>query len=320
MGRHVAGDAPEMDRLVDEACAGIGREVDGLRVPRLAGVVLGGGYGRGEGGVMEPAGAARRLSNDLDFFAVAEEGSTDADAAAIAAALEPVSRRWTESLGIDVDFTARTPWRLRHDQERLMVQELVHGYFDVAGGKGESLFAGIERREPSDFPWMEAARLLMNRGVGLLLALEPLRDRGFVVRNINKCILGAGDAFLISRGLYQWRAEERAASLKAKGDDGLYARAVEWKFRPREEPVCDWERARECWLDTKAEVAAAVDDAGYRRSLRSAARWLARRRSLGEAGTFGLDPVVRVLHGVERCVRERRTLPPSLRRDWEVFN
>ena len=50
MGRHVAADFPELDRLVDDACAAIGRDIEALNVPRLMGVVLGGGYGRGEGG------------------------------------------------------------------------------------------------------------------------------------------------------------------------------------------------------------------------------------------------------------------------------
>lgn len=330
MGRHVAGDAPEMDRLVDEACSGIGRDVGSLRIPRLAGVVLGGGYGRGEGGVMfadwGTGKNACRLSNDLDFFAITEDGVPEAETvAAVGEALKPVSENWTEKLGVDVDFAVKTPWRLRHDQERVMVQELVHGYFDVCGEKGEALFAGIERLEPSAFPWMEAARLLMNRGMGLLLARERGMgdgDRGtadFVARNINKCILGAGDAILVSRGLYRWRAEDRAAAFAANGGDGLYARAVEWKFRPGAEPVCDWESARERWLDAWAKVYA-VGDGDFGRSLRNAARWLARRRTLGEVWTFGQDPVVRVLRGVGRCVRERRHLPPSLRRDWEIFN
>ena len=51
MGVYVAGDAPAMDRRVSEAIKAIGGEIDSLRVPRLQGVVLGGGYGRGEGGV-----------------------------------------------------------------------------------------------------------------------------------------------------------------------------------------------------------------------------------------------------------------------------
>ena len=348
MGRHVAGECPELEKLVEEAIAGVGSEIAALSVPRLWGVVLGGGYARGEGGAREckvesvkckvegmPV-AEWRLSNDLDFFAITKEGATDADAAAVAKALEPVSRRWTEKLGIDVDFTVKTPWRIRHDQERLMIQELVHGYCDVFGAKGEEMFAGVVRREPGELPWMEAARLLMNRGMGLLLAAEKLQSvadgrhpaddsrlsnvHSFINRNINKCILGAGDAFLISRGLYRWRATERADACEAQGFGGLYRAAVEWKFRPGNGPVCDWETARQEWLDGKTEVIAAVDDSGYQRSIRSAARWLLRRRTLGEFATFGMDPVVRVLERVAHLVETRSHVPPDVMRDWEIFN
>ena len=184
MGVYVAGEAPKMDRLVAETIKAMGAEIESLRVPRLQGVVLGGGYGRGEGGVRSfelggeggEAKAEEALSNDLDFFAVTEEGASAPEIAAIGAALEPVSRRWTERLGVDVDFTVRTPWRLRHDQVRVMIQELIHGYFDVAGKKGAEMFKGIEDRPPSAFPWSEAVRLLVNRGVGLLLAYERIQS------------------------------------------------------------------------------------------------------------------------------------------------
>lgn len=317
MGVHVAGDAPDMDRLVDEAIAGVGAEVAALAVPRLRGVVLGGGYARGEGGVWEN-GASRSLSNDLDFYVVAEDGSTETEIAAIGRALAPVSERWTKRLGVDVDFcAAKTPWRLKHDQERLMIQELLFGYFDVAGMKGDELFAGVERRGSDALPWMEAARLMMNRGVGLLLSLEKTADSRFVARNINKAILGAGDARLIARGGYRWRATERAEAL----GDSLYRAAVEWKFRPREEGVADWETASGVWLAAYGEVMAAGSRAGARRrSVYNAARWLARRRSLGEIATFGLDPVVRVLRRVERRVRSREKMDAALSRDWEIFN
>jgi len=173
MGRHVAEDVPMLETLVDDACAAIGAEIEALRVPRLSGVVLGGGYGRGEGGAVE--NVKWRLSNDLDFFAVTEDGAPEAETVgAISAALEPVSKKWTAKLGVDVDFVARTPWRLKHDEERIMVQELVRGHFDVAGRKGEALFAHIERRPAKAIPWSEAARLLMNRGFGLLLARVKL--------------------------------------------------------------------------------------------------------------------------------------------------
>ena len=330
MGRHAAGEMPGLDRLVDDACAEIGREIDALRVPMLAGVVLGGGYGRGEGGALVKEEGEGKLSNDLDFFAITEDGAPEAEAvAAIGKALEPVSKRWTEKLGVDVDFAVKTPWRLKHDEERLMVQELVRGYGDVSGAKGETLFADIERRPAEAVPWMEAARLLMNRGMGLLLAkckIDGLSvvesrmsgaERGFVNRNINKCILGAGDARLVARHAYRWRAEERAATL---GDE-LYRAAVEWKFRPRPEPVCGWEAAREVWLGAFDEVMAAGRTGGEpARSVREAVRWLVRRRTLGGVAGTGRNCTVRVLGNVERRVRARRPPGSALMRDWEIFN
>ena len=341
MGVYVAGEAPKMDRLVAETIKAMGAEIDSLRVPRLQGVVLGGGYGRGEGGVrscelrvssFELGGergegkAEEALSNDLDFFAVTEEGASAAEIAAIGTALEPVSRRWTERLGVDVDFTVRTPWRLRHDQVRVMIQELIHGYFDVAGKKGSEMFRGIEDRPPSAFPWSEAVRLLVNRGVGLLLAHERMQSEtancqppttNFILRNINKCILGSGDARLIARGAYRWKAEDRAAAL----GDPLYSAAVAWKFRPRKESVCRWDEAQSEWLKAVDEVMAAGRRTGaMRRTLYQAARWVWRRRTVGDLATFGYGAVVRILLKLVPVVRQRAPLPPSLRRDWEMFN
>ena len=347
MGLYVAGEAPEMDRRVGEAIKAIGAEIDALRVPRLQGVVLGGGYGRGEGGVRslefrvqssefrvpgsELGGGEVRveeaLSNDLDFFAVTEEGATASEIAAIGTALEPVSRRWTEQLGVDVDFTVRTPWRLRHDQARVMIQELIHGYFDVAGKKGAEMFKGIEVRPPSAFPWSEAVRLLVNRGVGLLLANErmqpstlnsqPSSFNPFILRNINKCVLGAGDARLIARGGYLWKAEDRAAAL----GEPLYSAAVAWKFRPQRESVCSWDEAQAEWLKAVDEVMSAGRQTGaMRRTVYQAARWIWRRRTVGDLATLGYGAVVRILLKLAPVVRLRAPLPPSLRRDWEIFN
>jgi hypothetical protein len=316
MGRFVEGDAPQADAAVADALVGIGREIGDLRVPRLSGVVLGGGYGRGEGGVAVGPDGAQRLSNDLDFFVVSEEGASDADLSAIGDALAPVSKRWSAALGIDVDFTVRTPWRIRHDAERVMIQELLHGYADVAGAKGEALFRGIERRDPPAFPWTEAARLLMNRGVGLMLA-KASADPAFAARNVNKCVLGAGDALLIVRRGYRWRTRERAAAL----GDALYSAAAEWKFRPKAEPVCGWDEARRKWLQAFDEVAAAGRAAGEtRRSLYQALRWIARRRQLGPLRSFGQDCTARVLWGVAESVRGGTPLPKPLMDDWRVFN
>lgn len=317
MRRYAAGEAPEMDRLVEDSIKAIGAEIVSLHVPKLLGVVLGGGYARGEGGVMVQPDGSQRLSNDLDFYVVAEDGSSVEEMASIASALEPIARRWTERLGIDVDFCPpKTPWRIRHDQERVMIQELLHGYVDVAGLKGDELFRDVERRQPSAFPWTEAVRLLANRGAGLILA-RTSDDPKFVTRNVNKCVLGAGDALLIARGDYRWRVEERSETL----GDQLYADAVAWKFRPRADGVCGWEEARKTWLAATREVMdAGRRNGGARRSFYQAARWIVRRRTVGELSTLGQGPVVRILHRMVGVVEAREAFPPSLEKDWKIFN
>ena len=358
MGRFTATDSPAADAIVADAAVGIGKAITAMRIPKLAGVVLGGGYGRGEGGVIEEcrienvecringsrsSNAECRLSNDLDFFAITEDGASAAEIAAIAAALEPISKEWTAKIGIDVDFTVRTPWRIKHDQERLMIQELVRGYFDVAGKNGETLFSAIKRIDASKIPWTEAARLIMNRGMGLMLAkckIENVKckngeainesgatvaecrmspERNFIVRNINKCVLGAGDARLIARHAYAWRLADRVSAL----DDNLYAQAAEWKIRPRTDSVCDWETARTVWLATYEEIVGAArrsGDPGLSRTPFYALRWLARRRTIGELRTLGLDPIVRILERLRPIVESRQPLSVSLKKDWQIFN
>ncbi len=317
MGRFVAIDSPAVDALVADAVAKVGAAVDAMSVPRLAGVVLGGGYGRGEGGVFTDSSGGEHPYNDLDFYVVAEEGTTDDELAAINRALDPLSKEWTARTGVDVDFCpAKTPWRIRHDQERLMIQELIHGYVDVAGKKGEELFKGVDRRAPDAFPWTEAVRLLVNRGVGLLLARES-DDPAFIARNINKCALGAGDAALIARHAYAWRTEDRANALGS----AEYRAAVDWKFRPGPEAPLTWEAARGLWLAAAEEVRkAGRGERSAGRSLWQAARWIVRRRTVGDLSTLGQEAVVRIFKKLEGVVRERAPLTEELRKDWIVFN
>ncbi|MBR2065829.1 MAG: hypothetical protein IJ983_01935 [Kiritimatiellae bacterium] len=125
MGRFAAGECPELDQAVESALRELGGEIERARIPRLAGVVLGGGYGRGEGGALL-GGGAPRLYNDLDFFAITEDGVPEAETVvAIGKALHPIAEKWTQQLGVDVDFAVKTPWRIKHDEANIALKRIV---------------------------------------------------------------------------------------------------------------------------------------------------------------------------------------------------
>ncbi len=232
---------PAAEKLLEEAVAGIAAELSAHpEASLLRAVILGGGYGRGEGGVTPEGG----LSNDLDFFVVTRGNSE-------LPFLREISHRWEAKLGIDVDFSLPGPLHYYHRIRRsLMIQELLAGNRVIWGEK--DILDPIERIPWEKLPWDEGARLLLNRGTGLLLARQRLaeaasqpEDLEFIRRNLHKAALGAGDALLLFRHRYRQRGLERREELAGMNDlplrfKELYAKALAYKYRPCPEPEEDF--------------------------------------------------------------------------------
>jgi predicted nucleotidyltransferase len=196
-------------------------------------VVLGGSYGRGDGGVRLDKENGL-LYNDLDFFVFAKE-STSKDANL----LKDIEKKYEEELKIDVDFSRiMTIKDIQNNASRLMMQELKRGYFLVCG---KDLLEEYLMAIPHDkLPFSEACRLLFNRGMGLLLAGDEISKKStnmdFILRNINKAILGSGDAILIGNNQYDWKISNRVKlieNLAIKEEwKKLYQNAVLFKYSP----------------------------------------------------------------------------------------
>ncbi len=316
---------PGVETILRQALPRLTEAVVALDLPGFAGLALGGGYGRGEGGAIDG-----RPSNDLDFFVFSDlpEGRH----AATIAALEPVSRAFTSELGVDVDFTVRTAARIHLDRQRLMVQELLRGH-EVLTPSGFDLaaWADVTELPAEDVPVSEAARLVMNRGMGLVLAAARLRagvsseeDLQFVTRNINKAILGAGDARLVVSRRYAWDVRKRADLL----DSAAYRAAVEWKFAPTRIPL---ENLPARWTAARCEIVAALEAMETERrkdvnerTLYQMLRWFRRRGTFGDCANWGIDCTVRVARRVATWLKdsaaEQKDAPQALFEDWHVFN
>ena len=350
-GRYTVIPSPALDAQLDSALEDMARTLDSIRPRGLACVVLGGGYGRGEGGVRH-TDAGDRLYNDLDLFAFSEDAGRR-ERHRIGEELRKIAEKWEGKLGVAVDFSpVKNLASLSGVAHTLMYQELLHGWKPV-WGKAD-LAKRIPGLDPAELPYTEALRLLLNRGMGLIFAGEKLaagqggEETDFIVRNMNKAVLGCGDALLLAAGKYLWRGGDRvsAVSLFAE-ENGLprnfgeaYAEAFRFKLEPcpvlPPDPEKRWTECRTFYLDTVRRVAGTKSDAelelvkaGLRkraagaRSTRNFLRWLIRAKAIRSAGTMTDDPVLTVLCGLIERLETGGTYPPcppKLYDLWKKFH
>lgn len=233
-----------LGRLCELVRHGVGRLVPARR---REGILLGGGYGRGEGGVLRTAGGDRPY-NDLEFY-VFLRGSTVLNEWRHRAQLTDLAHRLTAEAGVEVEFKIQSAAGLRRQPVTMFSYDLVQGHRLVAGDGG--LLRGCEHHlRAEDIPLAEATRLLFNRSSGLFFARQRLDRAGFTVddsdyveRNLAKARLALGDVVLCAAGQYHWSCRERHRRLMelpaAEGVPGLAAirtehgRGVDFKLHPR---------------------------------------------------------------------------------------
>lgn len=261
----------------------------------LEGLLLAGGYGRGEGGVLRtPEGD--RPYNDLEFYVFAR-GNRFLAERRFGPPLHELGERLSPEAGLEVEFKVLTAGHLRRSPTSMFYYDLVCAHRRLAGG--EALLAGCEHhRDATRIPLHEATRLLMNRCSGLLFARERLdrkegfeaADADFVGRNLAKARLAFGDVLLAANGLYHWSCRERhrrLGGLPLTGDLAwaaplvqLHADGVEFKLKP----VCSTESR-----PNLEEAHAALSALGGQLWL-----WLEQRRlgrSFASARDYALSPV-----------------------------
>jgi len=189
-------------------------------------LVLGGGYGRGEGGVLR-TGARELPYNDLEFY-VFVDGPIWVSERRYGPGLHRLAHRLTAVAGIEVEFKIVSQRKLRRSAPSMFYYDLVVGH-RLIWGETSWLLACQRHEDPACLPLSEATRLLMNRCSGLLFARDRLRhspissdDADFVGRNLAKAELAFGDVVLVAFKRYHWSCRERHRRLRTlEADEDL---------------------------------------------------------------------------------------------------
>lgn len=230
------------------------RAVAGVRkflpAGKLQAIVLGGGYGRGQGGVLNTA-AGDEPYNDLEFY-VFLRGSTVLNDRRFRSRLVTLGEVLSPDAGLHVEFKITSPEKFRREPVSMFSYDLVAGHRVLFGA--ENILAGCQHHLAAEkIPLHEATRLLFNRCTGLLFAEALLRklaltpeDVDFLGRNVAKGQLALGDVVLTAVGQYHGHVQERRARLENLGTTemppwltdvcGHHAAGAEFKLHPYRKP------------------------------------------------------------------------------------
>ncbi len=212
--RFTADGSTALEQHLAHTCANIAAGIRGL-VParKLEAVLLGGGYGRGEGGVLRDRDGDRPY-NDLEFY-VCLRGNRHLNELRFGRALHVLGEILTPQAGVEVEFKITSLRELERAPVSMFSYDLITGHRWLVGD--DSLLTRCaHHRTAMEIPLAEATRLLMNRCSGLLFAKAKLAqseftpaDADFVCRNLAKAELALGDALLVVNLCYHWSARER---------------------------------------------------------------------------------------------------------------
>jgi hypothetical protein len=202
-------------------------------------IILGGGYGRGEGGIATNAQGEPAFFNDLDYFIFTDDpGNVELNAA-----VHEWEKDESALLGIDVEGKCLPRSDLNATPGSMMFFDLVAAHTQIMGA--DDYLADYKHLASAEtIEAIEATRLLWNRGSGLFFAKADLAVKtklSVVHRNQAKAKLALGDALLTIRGKYRPYVRERQEVLEGESSIdprivALHEEGTAFKLRPTSTP------------------------------------------------------------------------------------
>ncbi len=201
-----AGAQAYVDHVVETIRAKI---LERLGTENCRAILLTGSFGRGEGGVRK-RGKGWEIVNDIELLVIQDEPTRHL--------LEGLGEELAKRFGIySVDIGGRVTSRLELTTPTMSNYDERYGSQVIYGDS--SIVERMGELDARDMAVWEGARLMLNRGGGLILhftwssylARDRLGDdeRQYMKNQLVKAAVGLGDAITVSKGLYDALYERR---------------------------------------------------------------------------------------------------------------
>jgi len=203
-------------------------------------VILIGGYGRGEGGVIKVQNV-EFPHNNLDFLIVSKHINKNEEEELKNNINEIITSHCT-SLNIDFDLSLISEFKLKTCEPLVITYDMKYGHKVINGDF--SFFTSLSRFDIENIPDWDIRNLMVNRGTlltinDLILAKKDhtMKDLKTIIKHCIKAIIGYGDALLYYHGNYHYSYVEK--KLRMAQDNNvdesfkkLYDDAMAFRFEP----------------------------------------------------------------------------------------
>lgn len=264
-GRFTARGSAEAEALITALVTEIAASSQRFLSPEVCrALVLLGGYGRGEGGVVK-TDRGERIHNNLDFLVITSSIPPEKQTQ-LRADLQQELAPLKDKYEVELDFAFIPESKLRRSPSLVMWYDMRFGHKTILGDA--SLVPSLTQFDLARIPAWDVRNLLVNRGTLLvindqLIASRPLspEDRKLLVKHAMKAIIGYGDALLFFSGDYHWSYAEKQRRMRKRGEVAesfrtLYDAALEFRFQP--DYAAYEQRDLETWINGFREELATV--------------------------------------------------------------
>jgi len=204
---------------------------------QTAALILIGGYGRGEGGVLIKEGTYRP-HNNLDLLYIYHKNIDKKILHQLDESLQKISKKYD----IGIDLSAISKKKLNSFKGLVLSYDMRYGHRTLLGDSSfiqDNRDFSIYNIDPVDI-----RQLLVNRGTlmlinALLLKKEHLteKEKKLIIKHNNKAIIGYGDALLFFNNQYHWSYAHKLSNMNNLFEidqhiKELYSGAITFRFKP----------------------------------------------------------------------------------------
>jgi len=215
MGIYTINDDPEADQAVKDILDMVVEGIVDLLGKHIRAIVLIGGYGRGEGGVLKVEGGYK-LVNDFDMIVFVDKkfkkikNKYKEPVEKLAKELQPKTNGLKQ---IDIDITNTRRFRLVPN--KVSYYEIKYGHKVIYGDL--NLYDMMPVFKPENLPIFDGTFYFYTRGSGLLIPaiylikgqLGNKENQEHFQIELQKACMAIGDALLLMKGQYHFSYQER---------------------------------------------------------------------------------------------------------------